>query len=81
VRSITFRRFWAIVHLSEAAKEQEPKVTYHIGHTRAVDEQSHHPLLGGSASEPHRYHRQRGGRRITRTYGAVTVRYSYKKAS
>jgi hypothetical protein len=54
-------------------------VTYHIGNTQAAKRKGYHFLVG-SGIELYRYHNERG-RRITRTYGATTIHYSYKKAS
>jgi hypothetical protein len=54
-------------------------VTYHFGNTQAAKQKGYHPLVG-SDIELYRYH-YRHGRRITRTYGATTIHYSYKKAS
>ena len=54
-------------------------MTYHIGYTQAVKKESYH-LVVDSDTHLYRYHYE-SGRRITRTYGATTVHYSYKKVS
>ena len=54
-------------------------MTYHIGHIQTAKEEGYHSLVS-SDPDLYRYHYERG-QRITRTYGAATVHYSYKKAS
>ena len=54
-------------------------MTYRIGSIQAVKEEGYHPLAG-SDTNMHRYRNERG-QRLTRTYGATTIHYSFKKAS
>ena len=54
-------------------------MTYYIGSIQAVKEEGYH-TLAGSDNNMRRYHNERE-QRITRTYGATTIHYSFKKAS
>ncbi len=55
-------------------------MSYHIANTQAVKQKDYYPLVRSDTTRLSRYHYGRG-RRITRTYGATTIHYSYKKAS
>jgi hypothetical protein len=55
-------------------------MTYRIGNPQAAKQKGYYPLVGSDTIYLYGYHNERG-RRITRTYGATTIHYSYKEAS
>ena len=55
-------------------------MTYCIGNPQAAAQKGYYTLVGSDLIDLYRYHYERGWR-ITRTYGATTIHYSYKEAS